>query len=801
MNNTATADSDEVVPVTDSDDVQIVESVTLVIAKDFSNPGNDGPPTNDLPEETVTAGGPAGTFYITVTNTGLSTADNVTITDLVPAVLTVSNVTGTAGVEVANPTLDDNNISWLLTSLAPNASVTLTVTYSVGAGVVAQLVNNTATADSDEVVPVSDSDDVQIVESVTLVIAKDFSNPGNDGPPTNDLPEETVTAGGPAGTFYITVTNTGLSTADNVTITDLVPAVLTVSNVTGTAGVEVANPTLDDNNISWLLSSLAPNASVTLTVTYSVAAGVDAQLVNNTATADSDEVVPVSDSDDVQIVESVTLVIAKDFSNPANDGPPTNDLPEETVTAGGPAGTFYIKVTNTGLSTADNVTITDLVPAVLTVSNVTGTAGVEVANPTLDDNNISWLLTSLAPNASVTLTVTYSVAAGVDAQLVNNTATADSDEVVPVSDSDDVQIVESVTLVIAKDFSNPANDGPPTNDLPEETVTAGGPAGTFYITVTNTGLSTADNVTITDLVPAVLTVSNVTGTAGVEVANPTLDDNNISWLLTSLAPNASVTLTVTYSVAAGVDAQLVNNTATADSDEVVPVSDSDDVQIVESVTLVIAKDFSNPGNDGPPTNDLPEETVTAGGPAGTFYITVTNTGLSTADNVTITDLVPRGPDGEQRDRHGGRRSGQSDAGRQQHFLAADQLGAQCLGHPDGDLQRGGRRSCSVGENTATADSDEVVPVKRRRRRADRGVGDADDRQGLFQSGQRWPADERSAGRDGDGGRTGRDVLHQGDQHGSVDGGQRDDHRPGAGGPDGEQRDRHGGRRSGQSDAG
>ena len=144
--------------------------------------------------------------------------------------------------------------------------------------------------------------------------------------------------------------------------------------------------------------------------------------------------------------------------------------------------------------------------------------------------------------------MTYSVAAGVDAQLVNNTATADSDEVVPVSDSDDVQIVESVTLVIAKDFSNPANDGPPTNDLPEETVTAGGPAGTFYITVTNTGLSTADNVTITDLVPAVWPVSNVTGTAGVEVANPTLDDNNISWLVSSLAPNASVTLTVTYSV-------------------------------------------------------------------------------------------------------------------------------------------------------------------------------------------------------------------------------------------------------------
>ena len=70
----------------------------------------------------------------------------------------------------------------------------------------------------------------------------------------------------------------------------------------------------------------------------------------------------------------------------------------------------------------------------------------------------------------------------------------------------------------------------------------------------------------------------------------------------TLSAGPSVTLTVTYSVASTVDTQLVNNTATADSDEVTtPVTDSDDVQIVEYVTLAIAKDFSNPGNDGPRT--------------------------------------------------------------------------------------------------------------------------------------------------------------------------------------------------------
>src|SRR5439155_1153519 len=181
-------------------------------------------------------------------------------------------------------------------------------------------------------------------------------------------------------TFTIVVTNTGISTADNVVITDVVPAQLTVTNVTGTAGVQVANPTLNDNDIRWSLSSLVAGQSVTLTVTYSVGAGVDTQLVNNTASVSSDEVTtPVADSDDVQIIENAPLTIQADFSN--NDA--GGDTPEETATAGSTGHTFTIVVTNIGISTADNLIITDVVPASLNVTNVSGTAGVEAANPTL----------------------------------------------------------------------------------------------------------------------------------------------------------------------------------------------------------------------------------------------------------------------------------------------------------------------------------------------------------------------------------------------------------------------------------
>jgi len=173
-------------------------------------------------------------------------------------------------------------------------------------------VNNTATVDSDEITPLSDSDDVQIVENAPLLITKDFTNPPNDA--AGDTPEETATAGSSGNTFFIIVTNTGTSTADNVVITDVVPAALTVTDVSGTLGAQVANPTLNDNNIVWSIPSLGAGQSMTLTVTYSVGADVNTQLVLNTASVDSDEIDPISDSDDVQVQGGI-IVIGPDKCN------------------------------------------------------------------------------------------------------------------------------------------------------------------------------------------------------------------------------------------------------------------------------------------------------------------------------------------------------------------------------------------------------------------------------------------------------------------------------------------------------
>src|SRR5207247_497211 len=131
---------------------------------------------------------------------------------------------------------------------------------SVGADVSTQLVNNTARVSSEEMTTaVADGDDVQVIVNATLTLQSDFSNIDGE----SDTPDETATAGSTGNTFTIVVTNTGTSTAHNLIIADVVSAVLNVTDVTATAGEEVANPALDDNDIRWSLGSLGAGESVT----------------------------------------------------------------------------------------------------------------------------------------------------------------------------------------------------------------------------------------------------------------------------------------------------------------------------------------------------------------------------------------------------------------------------------------------------------------------------------------------------------------------------------------------------------
>ncbi len=561
VSNTATLASDEAT-TTGSDSIDVIEDVDLGVTKAFGSLTN-------------TAGGTGYSFTIAVSNAGLSDAENVSLIDVVDPALTVTGVAITTGDCSAS---SGNTIDCSIPVLDGGASTTVTVTYDVDADVATSTVANTATATSDEATA-SATTSVEIDEQVTLSATKVF--------------DANQVVAGQSSTFTISVTNTGMSTADNLTIIDSVDAALNLTGVTTTAGDCAASTAMV---VDCTVATVAPGQTVTVTATFDVDGDTDPATVANTASIASDEVIAITASDTVDITEDVHLSITKTFTT-------------GQTAVGSSGNTFTIVVANTGASSADNVEITDGVDTALTVVGVSVTTG--DCSGTVG-NNVDCEIDSLAGGTTATITVTYDVEPWVTGGVVSNVASVLSDEVGPITAVDSVELVEDVRLAVTKTFT-------------ASPVTAGSMGNTFTIEVTNDGQSTADQVAVTDTVAAVLTVDSVRVSPDGDCS--TSVGNDVDCVIDSIRPGQSILITVTYDVPSTANTSTVSNTAAVNSIEApTPITDTTTVDVVEDVALSVTKAFTA----GP---------VIAGTGGHRFTISVTNTGQSSADSVNLTDSV------------------------------------------------------------------------------------------------------------------------------------------------------------------
>ena len=196
-------------------------------------------------------------------------------------------------------------------------------------------------------------------------------------------------------------------------LTDTVDSRLIVDSITP-ATTPAAR--LERQSITCSLAHLGGRRTKSITVTYHVATTTEADpSVRNTAHARSDENTATPSTDTVAIVEDVNLLVTKTFA-------------DDSVDAGTTGHTFTIDVENTGVSEADNISLTDTVDSRLIV---TGVAAGDYTCPDGDSNaqTITCTLAHLASNATKSITVTYRVAASTPAAAsVSNTADATSDD-------------------------------------------------------------------------------------------------------------------------------------------------------------------------------------------------------------------------------------------------------------------------------------------------------------------------------------------------------------------------------------
>ncbi|WP_141343336.1 DUF11 domain-containing protein [Bradyrhizobium sp. USDA 3458] len=422
-------------------------------------------------------------YSIEVGNTGTGVLTLTSVTDQIESLGATAAVAVTTTFNNATYNLGDTNHNNLLD---PGEHWQYTATYTVqqadidhdgygtGAGGAPGdgFIDNLATASATGVPDATDTASVAIDYKPSMSVDKTVVS-------VDDVNGDGLTDAGDIIHYNIHVANTG-----NVTLT----------------GVTVTDPLTGDP--AGGLSTLNVGSSEDLVATYTLTQAdidnhgsnlvdlIQDDKITNTATADSDQTSPVSDSVDQPIDYKPSMSIVKTVVS-------VDDVNGDGLTDAGDIIHYNIHVANTGDVTLTGVTVTD---------PMTG-------DPT---GGLSTLAVGSSEDLAATYTLTQADIDNHGSNLVDltqddkitNTATADSDQTTPVSDSVDQPI-----------------DYKPSVDLTKTvlSVTGGhadhvGDVITYQITVENTGDVTLTGVKVTDALEgyslATLDNSTVTGDNG-----------------------------------------------------------------------------------------------------------------------------------------------------------------------------------------------------------------------------------------------------------------------------------------------
>ena len=487
--------------------------------------------TNSASPNPVSAGSNI-TYTQTVTNNGPATAGGtvVALFDQVPSNTTYVSQTGPAGWTCG--TFSGGFYTCSIASLAAHASATFTFVVNVSPTVS----SGTTISDTDSVsaAPTTDPNSNNNNASASVIVASSA-----DLSVTNSASPVPVQAGNNI-TYTQVVTNAGPSTATNASFTETVPTNTTFVSLTPIpAGWAcVLGATITCTNPSFA------SGSVTFPVVVSVNAGTAA----GTAIADT-----------ASITSSTTDPNSANNSATANDVVATSTQSDLVTTnvatplsvAAGSNITYAQSVTNLGPAQATGATFTQSTPPNTNFQSITPPAGWTCTKPavggtgTITCTDASALALNAPANFSLVLQVNANTASGTT---INETATSTATNVVPnltnstASAAVTVSGSGSTSLAITKSAT------------PNPTVPSGDPL-LYTLGVTNNGPNTANNVTVTDPLPADVTYYQVVTTLG----TCSEAGGTVTCLLGTLASGSSATIYIlTLAGAPGI----ATNTAT-----------------------------------------------------------------------------------------------------------------------------------------------------------------------------------------------------------------------------------------------
>lgn len=550
------------------------------------------------------------TYLVTALNGGPSRADNVSITDILPLDVTFVSVTPSAGT----------------CGTTPGAGVTTTGLNRTVVCALGNIGNGAQQTATIVVRPNTGTRGSTLTNDVSVATTTAETNAGNNtgsasaavSPPSLDLiinKSDSVdpVAVGDNTVYTITVTNAGPSAAENVTVTDTLPATrLSFQSVSSSSGACPTQPAVNaiGGTVICNLGYIPNNTARTVTVTVR---GEAKGVVANTATVSSDETVLGFEAVGNNTVNEQTTVRTK------ADMQVVSKIPSVTPVNLREDFNFVVKIRNNagaGLAEADGVVVSDTLPAGM---ELTGTPTINV----------------LLGTTTATATPCTGIAGGTSFVCLLGTVSsgAEIDITVPVQ----LVAVTSMpqTFVNTASVSTSSFDAAPGNNSNTGSVVANSSSlsGRVFRDFNNDGLVTAGDTGISGI------TMTLTGTSfdGAAINRTVVTDINGNYTFGSLPQG-------TYSVSEGavVEAHLVDGTDTAGSAGGTVGADTVTAIALPAGTAATGYNFA----EVPRARVGIAKAVSAGptaNPDGTFNVTfqlvVRNLSLEALNAVTVSDQL------------------------------------------------------------------------------------------------------------------------------------------------------------------
>ncbi|PEQ08676.1 DUF7507 domain-containing protein [Bacillus toyonensis] len=558
-------------------------------------------------DKSIISVGDTITYTSTITNTGNTTATNITFTSAIPANTTfIPNSFTINGMQQfgARPALGVT-----IPNIAPGKTVT--VTFQVN---VISVPPSSSIMDNDTIL-YSYTVDPSAAPITTSTSTNIVTNPVLDAMITMvKSVDQTIVTLGDTITYTTILTNNGNTNATNITFTDLIPDGTTFipNSVTINGSTHIGL----DPNTGITIGSIAPNSSISIAFQVTATSTPVQNPIANSATASytfiADPNAPIVSRNVTSNTTFTTINTATILSSKQVD---------KAFSHIGDTLTYTVALTNNGNSSAQNVIFTDTMPSGTTfIANTFSINGVPQsgANPT-NGVNIGPITAGATVNVSFQVNVTSLPTAN---PIVNFSSTSyqlvsPPDAEISISNPVSTQIKEAILSMTKNESVSFADIG----------------QTTFYTTsISNIGNTDATNIVFTDVLPSGLTfVPNTLTVDGVlqPNANP-----NTGLLLATLPPNEIYSIVFQVKVNSIPLSNPAPNTASTTYEFTVdPVNPPASSTANSNTTLL---QINNANIISTKTADLTFADV---GNTITFTLNLPNTGNAAATDVTVIDIL------------------------------------------------------------------------------------------------------------------------------------------------------------------